>query len=286
MFYLSGRNKKMKRNIILKKAAIFVTVTTILLSNVVVTADTSNKRTISIDNNISLGGNQYIDLEIINVQGGFGKITAVIKNNGTTDALNVEWSISVKGGILGLINVETTDIVPVMVAGESFNIETDKLIFGLGPVEILIEALFVTSEGTGFVLGPFLINLQTTMVPVVTPWDFGRSESGGFYCTLHMDANDWAVWITKIEWTFATQVIYTREFPAEEGACAAGKDFDLPTMYVSIEPNDFIMYWKAVKGGTFADVTDPDVEPQTTFFVIPQNFKWRKPYPTNPEENP
>lgn len=276
----------MKRNIILKKAAILLTAMTILLSTVVVTADITNNRSISIDKNTSLDGNQYIDLEIVNVQGGFGKITADIKNTGTTDALNVEWSISVKGGILGLINVETTDIIPVIIVGESFTIETDKLIFGFGPVEILIEALFVTSEGTGFVLGPFLINLQTTTVPVVTPWNFGRSESGGFQCTLHMKANDWAVWITRIEWTFATQDIYGEDFPAEKGACAAGGDFDLPTMECPREPNDFRMYWKAVKGGTLADVTDPDVKPQTTFYVIPTNFEWKKPYPTNPEENP
>lgn len=54
---------------------------------------------------------------------------------------NVEWSITVKGGIFGLINVTTTGTIETIGAGEAVPIETDTPIIGLGPIDINISAI-------------------------------------------------------------------------------------------------------------------------------------------------
>ena len=181
-----------KRNKYLKGASVLLIAAAMVLSTVSVTADTTNIQAMSTKNFTGLGKAQYIDLEIVNVQSGLGKISADIKNTGTMDVDDVEWRISVKGGLFGFINVETTGIIPEVSIGASVTIETDKFIFGLGRVDLSIDAMYVASEGTAFVLGPFIFNLQTTAVPVVTPWNFARNGAGVFPCTIHMKCNGWA----------------------------------------------------------------------------------------------
>lgn len=96
-------------------------------------------------------------LEIKNVTGGLGKINAKIKNSGDFVANYVDYNISVTGGILGLINVTTEDSIPTLDIGEIEPINTDKFIFGLGRVDIVIEATYAHKWiGTGFIFGPFL----------------------------------------------------------------------------------------------------------------------------------
>ena len=234
----------------------------------------------SIDNNIKSRGSQIIDLEIVNVKSSFGKITADIQNTGTADALNVEWSISVKGGLLHMVDVETTDVVPVIVVGETFPIETDKLIIGFGKADISIKATYVDSHGTCFLFGPFLLNVQTAMVPVVTPWKFSSFE--GFPCTIVVKCNEWAVAIEFVTWTKNGNIILLEEIDPPKAA-GPGETIELEEMNPPEEPNDFEIVYKAVKGGTVDDVLDPTTPDQYPFYVSHHIFEWNKPYPTNPE---
>lgn len=103
------------------------------------------------------GGPETIIQEI---KGGFGKVSAVIENSGEVDATDVNWSISVKGGILGLIDISTESTIPMLNIGDTKTVQTDKLIFGLGEVDIIIEATYaLTWTGTGLVFGPFIIKI-------------------------------------------------------------------------------------------------------------------------------
>jgi hypothetical protein len=79
-------------------------------------------------------------LEIGEITGGIGKVDAVISNVGDTDANDVNWSISVTGGILGRIDVLTEDSIASLGVDEDFTISTDSFIFGLGALYIVVTA--------------------------------------------------------------------------------------------------------------------------------------------------
>ncbi|KYK21850.1 hypothetical protein AYK24_08655 [Thermoplasmatales archaeon SG8-52-4] len=99
-------------------------------------------------------------LDIIKIKGGIGKVSAVIKNIGLIEALDVNCNISVKGGIFKLINdfkKETFDTIDVQ--GEK-TISSGN-IFGLGLIDITVSANALsvnttTKKAQGFVFGPFV----------------------------------------------------------------------------------------------------------------------------------
>jgi len=84
-------------------------------------------------------------LEIRQMNGGISKVSAKIKNNGDAPASQVNWSISIKGGILGLIDVTVSGTVSSLNINEEVIIDTnDASIVGFGLVDIT-----VTAETTG-----------------------------------------------------------------------------------------------------------------------------------------
>jgi hypothetical protein len=111
-------------------------------------------------------------LEITAVKGGVGKVSVTVKNIGTETAEEITMIISVKGGILGRVNLTkicsgcgncTNSILPNATKTEN-TAEAGKII-GFGPVVIsasaeATNAAKVEKTYNGFVLGLFVIVTQ------------------------------------------------------------------------------------------------------------------------------
>lgn len=75
--------------------------------------------------------------EITAVKGGLFKIQTALKNNGTADALGVDWKITVTGPGLIVFGKQTNGTIDLLPIGEEQTISTG-MIFGLGDVIVTI----------------------------------------------------------------------------------------------------------------------------------------------------
>ena len=94
------------------------------------------------------------DLE---VSGGIGSIQATLLNNGTSTANEIDWSIQVTGGILGLIDVSTEGVIETLAAGEEVVLQTEGKIFGLGKITISVNVNAGSKTFQGFIIGPLIL---------------------------------------------------------------------------------------------------------------------------------
>ncbi|UCD14649.1 MAG: PKD domain-containing protein [Thermoplasmatales archaeon] len=102
-------------------------------------------------------------LEIQAIRGGLFKLSVLIKNVGDADTTGVNWSISVKGGIVGFINVSSKGTIEALAVGDEETISCKK-VFGFGKVDIAMEASSSSSnklsvQVNGLVLGFLVIVL-------------------------------------------------------------------------------------------------------------------------------
>jgi len=93
------------------------------------------------------GGGSYPIIQIDSVKGGFG-VEVEVSNTGTGDAQDVSYSITATGGILGLINKETSGTIDIP-AGATQKIKL-PVIIGLGKVtiEVTVGSASKTLSGT------------------------------------------------------------------------------------------------------------------------------------------
>ena len=93
------------------------------------------------------------ELQVFDIWGGLFKVNARIKNVGSADAVNVQWTISLDGGII-LLGKESTGTITIP-AGGQVTIQS-KTIIGLGSTTITVKAEIPESSDTksvdGFVL--------------------------------------------------------------------------------------------------------------------------------------
>jgi hypothetical protein len=71
--------------------------------------------------------------EITGIKGGLFRTTAMVTNNGTADANNVNWRISFSGNGLILLGKESTGSISTLAVGEEKTISSDMIV-GLGAV--------------------------------------------------------------------------------------------------------------------------------------------------------
>lgn len=92
----------------------------------------------------------------IGIKGESAKINVTLKNAGAVELTNVNWSISVKGGLFGFIDVQSNGIIDSLAVNEEVSVKTNKGIFGLGKISILVITDQSTKTTTAFVFGPFI----------------------------------------------------------------------------------------------------------------------------------
>ena len=94
-------------------------------------------------------------IEIGEITGGFGSVTAEVKNTGAGEASDVAWSISLDGGFV-LLGRETTGTLTKIQPGFSPQIKTGFLL-GIGALTITVTADEVEKTVSAFLLGPFVL---------------------------------------------------------------------------------------------------------------------------------
>jgi hypothetical protein len=77
-------------------------------------------------------------IKVLSIAGGFG-VSAVITNEGTADATNVDWTIHVTGGILGKINKTVPGTIASLTIGATETVKSG-ILFGLGKISITVTA--------------------------------------------------------------------------------------------------------------------------------------------------
>jgi hypothetical protein len=84
-------------------------------------------------------------------------IHATISNEGQADAVNVEWSIEVTGGLFGMIDSSTTGMIDTLSIGEEQPLQSEDIIFGLGTTQVIVSADLAQKDAEALVFGPFII---------------------------------------------------------------------------------------------------------------------------------
>jgi hypothetical protein len=105
-------------------------------------------------------------LEIGEITGGLGKVSTTVKNIGDADAANVDWKITITGGIFGRINSVTNDTLSTLAIGDEAAMSTEGMIFGLGSITITVTAScpeaappVVTKTATGKIFIVFIYGI-------------------------------------------------------------------------------------------------------------------------------
>jgi hypothetical protein len=103
-------------------------------------------------------------LEISSISGGLG-ITTQVRNVGEVNASDVNVTIAITGGLLGRLDVSSTNGIEVLQPLGS--LQSKAKLFRIGNINIGVSAVAsnadqVTKHATGFLLGPFVLKLVVT----------------------------------------------------------------------------------------------------------------------------
>jgi len=101
--------------------------------------------------------NTMSDVIVDEILGGF-RVSARIKNNGTSSAYDVNWSIELEGGFI-IIGGSSEGVISELVPGETKTIRQTTL-YGIGRTTITVTVGDATKQANGFILGPLVLNVQ------------------------------------------------------------------------------------------------------------------------------
>ncbi|ENO12220.1 parallel beta-helix repeat (two copies) [Thermoplasmatales archaeon SCGC AB-539-C06] len=101
--------------------------------------------------------NTMSDVIVDEILGGF-RVSARIKNNGTSSAYDVNWSIELEGGFI-LIGRSSEGVISELVPGASKTIRP-TILYGIGRTTITVTAGDATKQATGFILGPLVLGVE------------------------------------------------------------------------------------------------------------------------------
>ena len=109
---------------------------------------------------IYFGGGQAAPLiNVKSVSGGFG-VSAEIANDGTADASNVEWTMTIDAPLIILPSGgQTSGTISSLAIGDSETVSSG-LILGFGQATITVTADGASSQASGFVLGPLVLGVS------------------------------------------------------------------------------------------------------------------------------
>jgi hypothetical protein len=100
---------------------------------------------------------------IRNISGGLGIISADIVNTGNDDAFDINWSITIQGGIFNMFDITLNGTLAFLRSGQKKQIRTDQaeqseLIHGLGRVDISVKTTYAEPHlSKGFVVLFFVL---------------------------------------------------------------------------------------------------------------------------------
>ncbi|HVQ00896.1 MAG TPA: M14 family zinc carboxypeptidase [Candidatus Thermoplasmatota archaeon] len=94
------------------------------------------------------------DIELGSITGGLG-VSAIVENKGVAAATDVNWSITLTGGLV-LFGRHSTGTLSVVEPGVSQTIRS-KFLFGIGSVTITVTAATAQEQVKGFLFGPIII---------------------------------------------------------------------------------------------------------------------------------
>jgi hypothetical protein len=93
----------------------------------------------------------------IDVAGELMGVVATITNTEEEAIPDVEWSLSVKGGILDLISSYSDGEFAVLGPGVGVEVRTNQSFFGLGKIDVTVTVEGIEETIQGFIIGPFVI---------------------------------------------------------------------------------------------------------------------------------
>jgi hypothetical protein len=104
------------------------------------------------------------ELEISNIEGGIFNIHIQIKNVGNTDAINVEWNITILGGLLAPSSRQSSNSNLIIKSNDSIHIMS-SLLLGFGKITATIKVKAddvneISKTIDAFVLGFYVILLE------------------------------------------------------------------------------------------------------------------------------
>lgn len=105
----------------------------------------------------------WSELEIESITGGLMTLQATLLNNRSEVFSDIEWNLSVAGGLFHLLNDRSDGVIESLAAGDTAIVQLENILFGFGKISVSVsvhvEDMTITRHAKGFVVGIFVVML-------------------------------------------------------------------------------------------------------------------------------